>query len=209
MLVWLTNLVKAISFSTHTTIYIFYPLFYCNMAECWWLTGKSFVFISFPRAVWQTVQRAGVKAQSKGGIPVAHLPPGGSAVCRAPWHPRQDAGEGCHHCEWGLALWYCCCNCLDWQNINLYSEYVFRASCFVFFPLFLKLCPLIRLTGYLGLEKCADFLLLASSSPPLGAGGEVWDPAGQQGPQWRPHAVHAATLVCWNRRNSQGMTFRD
>lgn len=64
------------------------------------------------------------------------------------------------------------------------------------------------LTGYFGLEERADFLLLASASPPVGAGGEVWDSAGQQGPQWRTHAVHAATLVCRNRRNSQGMLWQ-
>lgn len=29
------------------------------------------------------------------------------------------------------------------------------------------------LTGYFGLEKRADFLLLASASPPVGAGGEM------------------------------------
>lgn len=32
---------------------------------------------------------------------------------------------------------------------------------------------LILLTGYLGLEECADLLLLASASSPVGAGGEV------------------------------------
>lgn len=68
-----------------------------------------------------------------------------------------------------------------------------------------KINCLILLTGYFGVEECADLLLLASPSPPVGAGGEVWDSAGQQGPQWWPCAVYAATLVCWNRRNGQGM----
>lgn len=135
------------------------------------------------------MQRAGVKAQSKGGIPVAHLPPGGSAVCRSPRHPGQDAGEGCHHCEWALQQHYMC--------VTLDAE-----------KKLILLCPLILLTGYFGLEERADFLLLASASPPVGAGGEVWDSAGQQGPQWRTHAVYAATLVCWNRRNSQGMLWQ-
>lgn len=101
MLVLLSSLVKAISFSTHTTAFIFIIIIIA--IRLGWdvhnLTGKFSVFISYPRAAWKTDQRAGGKAQSKGGIPVAHLPPGGSAVCRSPWHPRQDAGEGCHHCE--------------------------------------------------------------------------------------------------------------
>lgn len=38
-------------------------------------------------------------------------------------------------------------------------------------------------TGYFGLEERAVLLLLAPPSPPAGAGGEVRDPAGEQGPQ--------------------------
>lgn len=38
-------------------------------------------------------------------------------------------------------------------------------------------------TGYFGLEERAGLLLLAPPSPPAGAGGEVRDPAGEQGPQ--------------------------
>lgn len=101
MVVWLSSLVNTMSFSSHTTIYIF-SFSVVIQLKVDKLTGKSSVSISFSRAVWETVQRTGIKTQSKGGVPVAHLPPGGSAVRRAPWHSGQDAGEGCHHCEWAL-----------------------------------------------------------------------------------------------------------
>lgn len=75
-------------------------------------------------------------------------------------------------------------------------------------PSFSNLCYcslLILLTGYFGLEECSQLLLLAPTSPPVGAGGKEWDSTSQQGSQRRAHAVHAASLVCWNRGNSEGM----
>ena len=62
--------------------------------------------------------------------------------------------------------------------------------------LLITLFHVVSLTGYFGLEECADLLLLASASAAAGAGGEAGDPAGQQGPERRTHAVHAAPLVC-------------
>ena len=99
MLVWLSSWVKTISSLTHTTTSIYLSL-NAVLPDVHTFTGNPSVFISLPRTVWQTEQRAGVEAQSKRRVPAAHLPPGGGAVCGAPWHPGQDAGEGCHHCEW-------------------------------------------------------------------------------------------------------------